>query len=307
MRKNKYLCHDMDAQDSYTKLWQQLRQRYDDGEAKAIVRLLLASRFNMTLTDIVTGGIEHLNDEDKRWLGQAVNRIEEGEPVQYVIGTEEFCGRTFYVEKGVLIPRPETAMLCKRIENEYNRPYCALQPPEPIRVLDIGTGSGCIAITLALGIDNSDVTAWDVSSDALIIARKNARHLGARVNLQLQDILLPAESLPHTSSEGGWFDLIVSNPPYITEREKADMHVNVLQYEPKMALFVPDDNPLLFYRSIARYARLTLKHKGELYFEINPLYADELQKMLQQEGFSNIEIFTDQFKRERFAKAVWNA
>ena len=282
----------MNTPDSYTTLWKQLCTRYDGGEAKAIVRLLLATRFNMTLTDIVSNAVEYLNAEEKAWLKQAVNRIEAGEPVQYVLGTTEFCGHHFYVAPGVLIPRPETEMLCNYIKNEYNKSYCALQPPEPLRILDIGTGSGCIAVTLALGIDNSDVTAWDVSADALLIARKNAHNLGARVNLQLQDILSSTESLPHTNGEG---------------REKADMHVNVLQYEPKMALFVPDDNPLLFYRSIARYARLTLKHKGELYFEINPLYADELQKMLQQEGFSNVEIFADQFKRERFAKAVWDA
>ena len=296
----------MDAQDSYTKLWQQLRQRYDDGEAKAIVRLLLASRFNMTLTDMVTGGVERLDNKEKAWLTQAIDRIEEGEPVQYVLGKAEFCGHTFSVEPGVLIPRPETAMLCKHIEDEYNKPYCALQPPEPIRVLDIGTGSGCIAITLALDLDNSDVTAWDVSADALLIARRNAHSLGAKVNLQLQDILSPTESLPYTDSEKGWFDIIVSNPPYITEREKASIHVNVLQHEPRQALFVPDDNPLLFYRAIAHYARLALKRGGELYFEINPLFANELKNLLQQEGFNNVQIFTDQFKRERFTQAVWN-
>ena len=126
------------------------------------------------------------------------------------------------------------------------------------------------------------------------------------MNLLLQDILQPAETLPYANSEKGWFDIIVSNPPYITEREKASMHVNVLQHEPRQALFVPDDNPLLFYRAIAHYARLALKRGGGLYFEINPLFANELKNMLQQEGFNNVQIFTDQFKRERFVKAVWN-
>ena len=296
----------MNAQDSYTRLWQSLCPRYDEGEAKAIVRLLLDSRFNMSLTTIVTGGIEQLNNEEKAWLEHAVNRIKEGEPVQYVLGETEFCSRTFYVETGVLIPRSETAMLCERIKEDHNQAYCAFQPPEPIKVLDIGTGSGCIAITLALGLDNSDVTAWDVSADALIIARKNAHSLKAKVNLLLQDILQPAETLPYANSKKGWFDIIVSNPPYITEREKASMHVNVLQHEPRQALFVPDDNPLLFYRAIAHYARLALKRGGKLYFEINPLFANELKNMLQQEGFNNVQIFTDQFKRERFVKAVWN-
>ena len=296
----------MNVQDNYTKLWQQLRSCYDDGEARAIVRMLLASRFNMTLTDIVTGGVERLDNKEKAWLTQAINRIEEGEPVQYVLGKAEFCGYTFSIEPGVLIPRPETAMLCKHIEDEYNKPYCALQPPEPIRVLDIGTGSGCIAITLALDLDNSDVTAWDISSDALLVARKNMHALGAKVNLQLQDVLLPTETLPFANHKGGWFDIIVSNPPYIAECEKADMHINVLQHEPEQALFVPDDNPLLFYRAIACYARVALKRYGELYFEINPLFANELKEMLQQEGFCNVKIFADQFEHERFAKAVWN-
>ena len=260
----------------------------------------------MSLTTIVTGGIEQLNNEEKAWLEHAVNRIKEGEPVQYVLGETEFCGRTFYVETGVLIPRPETAMLCERIKEDHNQAYCAFQPPEPIKVLDIGTGSGCIAITLALDLDNSDVTAWDISSDALFVARKNVHALGAKVNLQLQDVLLPTETLPFANHKGGWFDIIVSNPPYIAEREKADMHINVLQHEPEQALFVPDDNPLLFYRAIARYARVALKRYGELYFEINPLFANELKEMLQQEGFCNVKIFADQFERERFAKAIWN-
>ena len=296
----------MNAQDSYTRLWQSLCSRYDDREAKAIVRLLLDYRFNMSLTNIVTGGIELLNEEEKAWIEQAVDRIKEGEPVQYVLGKAEFCGRTFHVETGVLIPRPETAMLCERIKEDHNQAYCALQPPEPIKVLDIGTGSGCIAITLALDLDNSDVSAWDISSDALLVARKNVHALGAKVNLQLQDVLLPTETLPFANHKGGWFDIIVSNPPYIAEREKADMHINVLQHEPEQALFVPDDNPLLFYRAIARYARVVLKRYGELYFEINPLFANKLKEMLQEEGFCNVEIFADQFERERFAKAVWN-
>ena len=202
----------MNVQDSYTRLWQSLCSRYDDREAKAIVRLLLDYRFNMSLTNIVTGGIELLNEEEKAWIEQAVDRIKEGEPVQYVLGKAEFCGRTFHVETGVLIPRPETAVLCERIEQDHNRAYCALQPPEPIKVLDIGTGSGCIAITLALDLDNSDVTAWDISSDALLVARKNVHALGAKVNLQLQDVLLPTETLPFANHKE-WFDTIVANPP----------------------------------------------------------------------------------------------
>lgn len=296
----------MNPQDTYTRLWQSLLTLYDDREARAIVRLVLGTKFNMTLTDIVTGGADRLDDAARTWLSQAMDMLQQGEPVQYVLGETDFCGRRFHVEHGVLIPRPETALLCERITADHNRAYCALQPPEPIRVLDIGTGSGCIAVTLALDLDNSDVTAWDISPDALLVARGNAHALGAQLNLQLHDILQPAETLPYADSEGGWFDLIVSNPPYIAEHEKAGMRPNVLGHEPTLALFVPDDDPLRFYRAIARYARRALKCDGELYFEINPLYAARLTAMLSQEGFAMVQTFADQFGKQRFAKATWN-
>ena len=284
---------------TYSQLWRRLLPLYDEREAKAVVRTLLEERFNLTLTDLYTDGLDRLTDEEKVRMETLIERLEAGEPVQYVVGKARFCGRDYMVAPGVLIPRPETEMLCKEVISAYNRPYCALQPPEPLRVLDIGTGSGCIAVTLALDLWNCTVTAWDISGDALIIARENAHRLQAHVNLELQDALNPDE----TALNAPPFDIIVSNPPYICARESKDMAKHVLAHEPHTALFVPDDDPLLFYRSIARYGLSHLKPSGMLAFEINPIYAQEICKMLEHMGYEQIESKEDQYGKERIVIA----
>ena len=280
---------------TYSQLWRRLLPLYDEREAKAVVRTLLEERFHLTLTDLYTDGLDRLTDEEKVRMETLIERLEAGEPVQYVVGKARFCGRDYMVAPGVLIPRPETEMLCKEVISAYNKPYCALQPPEPLRVLDIGTGSGCIAVTLALDLWNSTVTAWDISGDALILARENAHRLQAHVNLELQDALNPDE----TALNALPFDIIVSNPPYICARESKDMAKHVLAHEPHTALFVPDDDPLLFYRSIAHYGLSHLKPFGMLAFEINPIYAQEMKKMLEEMGYEQIEIKKDQYGKER--------
>ena len=284
---------------TYSQLWRRLLPLYDEREAKAVVRTLLEEKFNLTLTDLYTDGLDRLTNEEKVRMETLIERLEAGEPVQYVVGKARFCGRDYMVAPGVLIPRPETEMLCKEVISAYNRPYCALQPPEPLRVLDIGTGSGCIAVTLALDLWNSTVTAWDISGDALIIARENAHRLQAHVNLELQDALNPDE----TALNALPFDIIVSNPPYICARESKDMAKHVLAHEPHTALFVPDDDPLLFYRSIARYGLSHLKPSGMLAFEINPIYAEETCKMLEHMGYEQIESKEDQYGKERIVIA----
>ena len=284
---------------TYSQLWRRLLPLYDEREAKAVVRTLLEERFNLTLTDLYTDGLDRLTDEEKVRMETLIERLEAGEPVQYVVGKAHFCGRDYMVAPGVLIPRPETEMLCKEVISAYNRPYCALQPPEPLRVLDIGTGSGCIAVTLALDLWNSTVTAWDISGDALIIARENAHRLQAQVNLELQDALNPDEMALNALP----FDIVVSNPPYICARESKDMAKHVLAHEPHTALFVPDDDPLLFYRSIARYGLSHLKPSGMLAFEINPIYAEETCKMLEHMGYEQIESKEDQYGKERIVIA----
>lgn len=284
---------------TYSQLWRRLLPLYDEREAKAVVRTLLEERFNLTLTDLYTDGLDRLTDDEKARMETLIERLEAGEPVQYVVGKARFCGRDYMVAPGVLIPRPETEMLCKEVISAYNKPYCALQPPEPLRVLDIGTGSGCIAVTLALDLWNCTVTAWDISGDALMIARENAHRLQAHVNLELQDALNPDE----TALNAPPFDIIVSNPPYICDRESKDMAKHVLAHEPHTALFVPDDDPLLFYRSIARYGLSHLKPSGMLAFEINPIYAEETCKMLEHMGYEQIEIKEDQYGKERIVIA----
>lgn len=284
---------------TYTALWRRLSHLYDSDEAQDIVRWLLDAAFGMSLTDIVCGKVTELSREDTQRLEKMMRRLESGEPVQYVVGETEFCGRTFHVAPGVLIPRPETAELCRRVVAAASRPYCCLQPPRPIDVLDVGTGSGCIAVTLALDLSPVSVTAWDISPDALFLARSNAHRLGAKVSFECRDALLAAA---RQGSEQ--WDVVVSNPPYIADHERSAMRSNVLDYEPELALFVPDDDPLLFYKSIARYARLTLRPAGQLWFEINPLYASDLQRMLAGLGFADCAILLDSFGRQRFAVAT---
>lgn len=284
---------------TYQDLWHRLTPLYDDGEAQAIVRLVLEVQFGITLTDIYTGKVNELSREAEEELEKIILRLERSEPVQYVLGRETFCGRTFHVTPGVLIPRPETEVLCRWIEEDYNRPYCALQPPMPLQVLDVGTGSGCIAVTLAADLRNSAVTAWDISGDALLIARENVHQWQVRVELKMEDVLHPSASAMQQR-----FDVIVSNPPYICDKERTEMEGNVLAYEPETALFVPDDDPLRFYRAIAEYGVQALSADGVLYFETNPLYINDVKEMLNALGYKQIELREDQFGKLRFTKAI---
>lgn len=284
---------------TYQDLWHRLTPLYDDGEAQAIVRLVLEVQFGITLTDIYTGKVNELSREAEEELEKIILRLERSEPVQYVLGDETFYGRTFHVAPGVLIPRPETEVLCRWIEEDYNRPYCALQPPMPLQVLDVGTGSGCIAVTLAADLRNSAVTAWDISGDALLIARENVHQWQVRVELKMEDALHPSASAMQQK-----FDVIVSNPPYICDKERTEMEGNVLAYEPETALFVPDDDPLRFYRAIAEYGVQALSADGVLYFETNPLYINDVKEMLNTLGYKQIELREDQFGKLRFTKAI---
>ena len=294
---------------TYQQFWQSLTPLYDAGEAQAIVRTVLDVEYGMTLTDIICGKVNELSSDEERNLEEIITRLQNGEPVQYVLGEADFAGRTFHVEPGVLIPRPETAELCQWIEEEVS----SLKADERKQILDICTGSGCIAITLGLNIPNSEVTGWDISEDALRIAQGNVEILKAgNVRIEYQDaLMLPeaeeaAEISEATKSESslskGW-NVIVSNPPYICEKEKADMEKNVLEHEPSIALFVPDEDPLKFYRAIAEYASSALKPEGALYFEINPIYEKETREMLEELGFKDIETKEDAFGKKRMMKA----
>ena len=288
---------------TYQQFWQSLTPLYDAGEAQAIVRTVLDVEYGMTLTDIICGKVNELSSDEERNLEEIITRLQNGEPVQYVLGEADFAGRTFHVEPGVLIPRPETAELCQWIEEEVS----SLKADEKKQILDICTGSGCIAITLGLNIPNSEVTGWDISEDALRIAQGNVEMLKAgNVRIEYQDaLMLPKAAEAESSLSKGW-NIIVSNPPYICEKEKADMEKNVLEHEPSIALFVPDEEPLKFYRAIAEYASSALKSEGALYFEINPIYEKETREMLQSLGFKDIETKEDAFGKKRMMKAKNN-
>lgn len=274
---------------TYRELWRTLEPLYGNGEARAITDYVLDVCFGLSKADILCGAVDEMTAEKTAELNKIFGRLTEGEPVQYVLGRAEFCGRWFSVRPGVLIPRPETEELCAWITADSK----ASGSP---KVLDIGTGSGCIAITLQLDMPESNVTAWDISADALDVARENAQQLGANVNFVKLDAL-------NAKPEGEW-DVIVSNPPYICEKEKKDMAVNVLEHEPHTALFVPDADPLLFYRAITRLAVQTLNKGGRLYFEINPIYADDTCRMMRAEGMTAVELRSDMYGKQRMAKGI---
>ncbi len=298
-----YLCP-IQARDimpnRYGELWKRLATTYGESEAKAIARRVFETRFGLSLADIYCGKADCLAGNDAEELELMADRLVKGEPVQYVLGVETFGGRDFNVASGVLIPRPETEELCSLIAKEWGSSTVSnaewKHPSGKISILDIGTGSGCIAVTLALDVENAAVTAWDISPKALDIARGNAQSLGANVTFEERDALHP----PHDT--GRW-DIIVSNPPYICNREKAEMERNVLDHEPHLALFVPDNDPLLFYRAIAEYGQTALKPGGQLWFEINAAYADDTANMLTNAGYAETTILTDCFGHQRFARS----
>lgn len=297
---------------TYEAFWQPLTIIYDAGEAKAVARLVAEVRCGLSLADLMAGkemtGVEGIHQ-----------RLLSGEPVQYVLGQAEFYGRQFSVGPGVLIPRPETEELCRWIiagtKDKRN--------DGTWQILDIGTGSGCIACTLAAELPEAQVEAWDISDEALHIARSNAERLGVHVNFKKQDIInYPLELARfHRSTFGRLlpegdkkakrlkelsivnYQLIISNPPYICPNEAGDMKPWVLNHEPECALFVPGDDPLLFYRHICNYAKTSLREGGQLYFEANPHYIKELEELLHCSGFNSIRTKDDQFGKTRFISA----
>lgn len=274
---------------TYQQLWHSLTPLYDAGEARAIVRTLLEERFGMTMTDIICQGTEKLVPTQQEALMAMMRRLADAEPVQYVLRQAPFMHRMMHVEPGVLIPRPETEVLCQWI----------LDDPHPAmpQVIDIGCGSGCIAITLALGLDHAHVVATDISEKAIAVTRQNASHHHAPLEVIRRD------ALSMNGDDSRW-DIIVSNPPYVRESEKESMHANVTRHEPSEALFVPDDNPLVFYRAIGQYAATALQHGGALYFECNTALVDDTSRWLCRQGLKDVETRHDQYGKPRFIKAI---
>ena len=271
---------------SYIK--QALAEAYPEGEVRAFVRILFEEWLHYSTVDIYMRADCEVPDFVEQKMRRAVERLLAHEPIQHIVGVAHFHGHRFKVDRHTLIPRPETEQLVDMIIDQ--------NPATDLRVLDIGTGSGCIAISLARALKFAQVTAFDVSQAALDVAAGNASALGAKVKFCLTDIL----SAKPTDNQ---FDIIVSNPPYICHSEKSQMESNVLLYEPHTALFVPDNDPLLFYRAIALYASRALSPGGKLYFEINAAYGNATAQLLKQHGFTDIEIVRDFYGRDRFASA----
>ena len=271
----------------YNDFRQRLASLYDAAEASTIARLVYEKRCSLSLADILVGKDKQLSADTYEDLEKTLLRLVESEPVQYVLGFAEFCGREFEVNPSVLIPRPETEELCRLVK-----------PMKDARILDACTGSGCIAITLAASMENAEVWAFDISEKALEVARRNAKSADKNVHFLQCDALKMEEKLDDET-----FDIIVSNPPYVCEKERISMARNVLEYEPGRALFVPDDNPLLFYTAITRYAARHLRPNGRLYFEINPKYADEIEDFVNLQGFTQTNIISDSFGKSRFVEA----
>ena len=378
---------------TYSEIWHRIATSYDDGEARAIARILIEELFGLSYADIVCGATEQLSADDTLRLDTAVRRIEQGEPLQHVLGYADFCGNRFSVNSSVLIPRPETEWLVDEgaklmddciasDETQHKAPH------SPKRILDIGTGSGCIAISLKLRLGDAYVEAWDISEEALRTAQDNADALKAEVVFRKRDALkaegeclqggalvssaptgqamdsinsnegalvssAPTEQTMDSinsnegalvssaptgqtmdsinSNEGALvssaptgqamdsindseanilaapWDLIVSNPPYICDSERSAMDDNVLLHEPHTALFVPDDDPLRFYRAIARYALLTLNIGGSLLFECNTRYAEATGTMLRDMGFKEVTVSDDCFGLPRFVRGRKNS
>lgn len=268
----------------------ELKQHYGTTEGYALYRLVMEECFGLTHTDILLGKDNQISEENQARLLEITGRLLKNEPVQYVLGYADFCGHRFAVRPGVLIPRPETELLVqKALELGYGME--GVTEPE---ALDIGTGSGCIAVSMALA--GCRVTAMDISEEALGIAMQNATALNAEVVFVHENILQPSRTAQQ-------WHVIVSNPPYICLHEAEAMERNVLDYEPHNALFVPDTDPLIFYRAIASYAMSHLSAGGWLCLEINQAYPDEMEKLLSSFGFKDVTIQKDQYGKDRIAYA----
>lgn len=266
---------------------QALAGYYSSEEINVFARYLLEKIVGVSSVGLLADWNRTLTAEQQEQFRQMTERLKAYEPIQYILGECYFSGLVFHVRPGVLIPRPETEELVLRIAEEWKG--------KEARLLDIGTGSGCIAIALADRLPQCKVSAWDISTDALDIARENAVLNNLSIDFQQKNIL--EEPL------GESFDVIVSNPPYVLEGEKEVMEPNVLRYEPAVALFVPDADPLLFYRRIASLALQSLTPQGTLYFEINQAYGKETKELLQTIGFSQVELVQDCFGKDRIIKA----
>lgn len=258
---------------------------YPRGEVDGFVKIIFRQLLNYESVDILLRKDNILPEFIPDKIAKVVKDLQKRRPIQYIFGTAYFHGHNFHVDGSTLIPRPETEELVDMIINE--------NPDSDLSVLDCGTGSGCIAISLAIGLKFANVEAIDISEDALKVASGNAVALKAKVRFGKQDIL----DMPQVSEK---YDIIVSNPPYIGECERSSMDSNVLDYEPNTALFVPDNDPLVFYRKIAEFGVTALKPGGRIYYEFNSRFPEEMRSMMTKLGYLDISVIRDMQGLYRF-------
>ncbi|CAM1361979.1 Release factor glutamine methyltransferase [Tenacibaculum sediminilitoris] len=270
---------------------EQLKSIYPQTEIDSFFYLLIEEYVNLKRIDITLRPDFEISSEKKTLLDTILVQLKKEEPVQYILGKTEFYGLPFEVNESTLIPRPETEELVEWILEETNI-------NDKLNILDIGTGTGCISISLKKHLPNATISAIDISKEALTVAKKNAILNNVDISFIQQDILT-AEELNDK------FDVIVSNPPYVCELEKAAIKKNVLDNEPHLALFVENDNPLVFYEKIAYLAKVHLKEKGMLFFEINQYLGKETVKMLKNKGFTQVKLQKDLFGNDRMIKTIF--
>lgn len=289
----------MNISELKSKFLKSLEGLYPSEEVQSFFTILSEKYLLLTRIEIALNPKKKVSEEDVLKFQEVILRLKNHEPIQYIIGETEFYGLLFKVNEHTLIPRPETEELVAWVIYEV---ALGANSVKPLTILDIGTGSGCIAISLAKNLPNSKVHALDISSGALKIAGQNAEMNDVEIEFFQTDVL-NAKSLPtgFVQSEVR-YDVIVSNPPYVREMEKGQMQRNVLEYEPETALFVTDDDPLLFYKTISRLAAYSLKPNGQLFFEINEHFGNELKTFLKGEGFQQIEVRRDIYGKDRMLK-----
>ena len=284
----------MAAKTLFNHLISEITSVYEENEAKSIVYLLLEHYLNLSKTDILLDNFVNQPFD----FQDIIIRLKAQEPVQYIIGETEFYGRKFKVTPDTLIPRPETEELVQLVVSSWPLAVGSVAQ-SPISVLDLGTGSGCIAISLACELPNAQVYAYDISEKVLKIAKENANRNNVNVIFEQLDILNfpPSSFLP--------FSIIVSNPPYVMNAEKSEMEQNVLDYEPHLALFVEDSNPLIFYKAIAEFAFKNLIINGLCIVEINQAFGLETAELFWNQGFRYVEVVKDMFGKDRMVKATF--
>lgn len=272
----------------YSSIIGQLTARFAKDEAQAMARILIEDLLHLSLPHVLAGIMPPLSVQEGLLVKQAVSRLLDNEPIQYVIGSTTFCGNTFCVNPSVLIPRPETEQLVDMATDIADL-------PEHVSIMDACTGSGCIAISIKKKRPDWEVYACDISAEALQTARENAKANGAEVHFTHTDVL--SDKLLT-----GPFDIMVSNPPYVMDKEKSSMEPHVLKREPHLALFVTDDEPLIFYRALAQWGQRSLSSEGWMLAEINPLLSQETKALFEAQKYRDCTIINDKYGKERFIR-----